>query len=218
VLECNDGVLNDLRALHVGERDVLAAIDAASTGPVPEGAVGAGTGMLAYAWKGGIGTSSRRVAIAGAESTLGVLVLANLGRRRDLVIGGVPVGRRLDAAPGAPPHAPGSCIVVIATDAPLDARQLGRVARRAQYGLGRTGTFGEHGSGEYVVAFATGDTAARPPEDGPAIDPVFEATVEAVEEAVVDALFVAPTVIGREGRVAPALPVDAVLPMLGLSA
>jgi D-aminopeptidase len=226
VLECNDGVLNDLRALHVDEEDVLSAIKSATGAAVEEGAVGAGTGMLAYQWKAGIGTSSRRVGIPDADCVVGVLVLANLGRRRDLVIRGVPVGRLLDASTEAPAHAPGSCIIVIATDAPLDARQLGRVARRAQYGLGRTGTFGEHGSGEYAVAFSTANLSAHTPahpissrlqlaEDGPALDRVFEATVEAVEEAVINALFVAPRVAGKDGNVGHALPVDPVLSLLG---
>jgi D-aminopeptidase len=226
VLECNDSVLNDIRALHVTQEHVLEAIHSASDGAVAEGAVGAGTGMLCYQWKGGIGTASRILRVGAAEHRLGALVLANFGRGDDLVIAGVPVGRLLDRTPnGGRSHPAGSCIVVVATDAPLDARQLGRLARRAPYGLGRTGTFGEHGSGEYVVAFSTAERiphvprdvvtkTARLAEDGPAIDEVFAAGVEAIEEAVLNALFVAPTVTGRDGNVGYGVPVADVLELI----
>jgi D-aminopeptidase len=224
VAECNDQRLNDLRGLHVRPGHVIAAIEAASSGPVAEGSVGAGTGMVCYGWKGGIGTASRH---AKNGWTVGVLVLANFGRPGMLTLAGVPVGARLDR-PGEQTD-DGSCVTVIATDAPADSRQLGRVCRRAQSGLARTGTFVEHGSGEYVLAFTTAAriahfpaTAARAAaqlaEDGPAIDALFEATTEAVEEAVVNALFAAGDVI-EDGRVVwPALPVARVLEVLTATA
>jgi len=231
VAECNDSYLNDLRGLWVRPEHVLAAIEGASAGPVREGVVGAGTGMSCYGWKGGIGTSSRRVDATRGGYTLGVLVLANFGRARDLVIDGVRVGevvtpprQRLAAPPPA-----GSCIVLIATDAPASARQLGRLARRAQTGLARTGSFGEHGSGEYAVAWSTARTVPHWPagptlsalelaEDGPVADALFQAVVEATEEAVIDALFTADTLDGRDGHIRHGLPVEEVLALLAGSA
>ena len=206
VLECNDGWLNEIAAMRVEPDHVLTAIEVASGGPVAEGAVGAGRGMLCFGWKGGIGTASRRV----GASVLGTLVLANFGARRDLVVNGVPVGRLLGAQrPEAEPErVGGSCIVVIAVDAPLDARQLRRVAARAQYGLGRTGAYGHHSSGDYAVAFSTSREQAR--GDGAWLDPFFQATVEAVEEAVIGALFAAETMTGTGGHVGYGLPVDEV--------
>lgn len=208
VFECNDGWLNEIGALRVTPDHVLAAIDAAVDGPVLEGAVGAGTGMLCFGWKGGIGTASRRA----GDKVVGALVLANFGSRDDLVIGGVPVGRLLADPRPEPTRVGGSCIVVLATDAPLDARQLRRLATRAQYGLGRTGTFGHHSSGDYAVAFATSDDSPRP--DGAWLDPLFQSAVEAVEEAVVNALFAAETVEGAYGRVGYGLPVDEVTALI----
>ena len=208
VFECNDGWLNEIGAMRVTPEHVLAAIDAADGGPVPEGAVGAGTGMLCFGWKGGIGTASRRA----GDQVVGALVLANFGSRSDLVIGGVAVGRLLVDRRPEPERVGGSCIVVLATDAPLDARQLRRLAMRAQYGLGRTGTYGHHSSGDYAVAFATAHSSPRP--DGAWLDPLFQSAVEAVEEAVVNALFAAETVEGAFGRVGYGLPVDDVTALI----
>jgi D-aminopeptidase len=218
VFECNDGGLNDIRGLHVRPHHVRQAIEAATDGPVQEGVVGAGTGMTCYGWKGGIGTSSREVELAGATAIVGVLVLANFGEQRDLVVAGVPVGQRL-APPRLPQAEPaaGSCIVVLATDAPLDHRQLQRLARHAQTGLARTGTYGRHKSGEFVVAFSTArrvphwssDTVSPTTvlvEDAPTMDRFFECTVEATDEAVINALFVADTTYGTEGSVRHGLP------------
>jgi D-aminopeptidase len=216
VAECSDARLNDIRALVVRPEHVLEAIAAARPGPVAEGSVGAGTGMICYGWKGGIGTASRTTGRGAGSHVVGVLVLANFGESRDLRIDGVPVGRFLrpgDLRP-APPPAPGaatqdagggSCVVVLATSAPADSRQLGRLARRVQNGLAWTGTFGEHGSGEYVIAFSTARLIPHPPgteqlavpvlaEDGPVLDLLFRAVAESVEEAVVNALLGAESV------------------------
>lgn len=216
VAECSDARLSDIRALAVRPRHVLEAIAAAVGGPVAEGSVGAGTGMICYGWKGGIGTASRLVGEAAGGFTVGALVLANFGRRRDLRIAGVPLGERLpgreDTGDGG-----GSCVVVLATDAPADHRQLGRLARRAQYGLGRTGTYGEHGSGEYVIAFSTAGQVPHAPsavtlasrmlaEDGPVIKALFQAVTESVEEAVVNALLRAGSVHPDDDSIAP--PID----------
>ncbi|MGA8208155.1 MAG: P1 family peptidase [Candidatus Dormiibacterota bacterium] len=226
VFECNDGGLNDIRGLHVRPNHVRQAIAAATEGPVQEGAVGAGTGMTCYGWKGGIGTSSREVELGGASAIVGVLVLANFGEPRDLVIAGVPVGRRISqprVARDGP--APGSCIVVLATDAPLDHRQLQRLSRHAQTGLARTGTYGRHKSGEFVVAFSTARRVSHWPtrtaspaayvvEDAPTMDRLFECTVEATDEAVINALFVADTTYGTEGSVRDGLPTGEVCKLL----
>jgi len=213
VFECNDGGLNDIRGLHVRPDHVRQAIQAATVGRVEEGVVGAGIGMTCYGWKGGIGTSSRQVEIGGATATVGVLVLANFGEQRELVISGVPVGQRITSSsrPGDTPLG-GSCIVVLATDAPLDHRQLQRVSRHAQTGLARTGTYGRHNSGEFVVAFSTArrvshwssSSVSQVPilvEDGPTMNRLFEGAVEATDEAVINALFVADTTYGTEGSV-----------------
>ena len=237
--ECNDGHLNDIQGRHVAPADVLAAIDAASSGPVAEGAVGAGTGMSAYGFKAGIGTASRIVPANVGGWTVGVLVLANFGRSGDLVVDGVPVGRLLAAEPPpAPEPEPepepehGSIVVVVATDAPLLARGLGRLTRRVALGLARTGSIGGHGSGEVAVAFSTApglrlnhDAIAptraveivnddiRPNAPAP-IDALFLAVVEATEEAVLNSLFRAETVVGRDGHRREALPVEPVVALL----
>jgi D-aminopeptidase len=186
--------------------------------------------MTCYGWKGGIGTASRRIPDDLGGFMLGALVLANFGRPEDLVIDGVPVGRDLvppgreRRTPGAPSGA-GSCVTIIATDAPATSRQLGRIAHRVQNGLARTGTFGEHYSGEYVFAFSTARTVPHWPseatlparelaENGPVLDALFRATVEATEEAVVNALFTADTVQGIDNHIRYGLPTADVLTML----
>jgi D-aminopeptidase len=211
VAECSDARLNDIRALTVRPGHVIDAISAAAGGPVIEGSVGAGTGIICYGWKGGIGTASRVVTTRGEPYVVGVLVQANFGRARELRIAGVPVGESLRppvsppaglAAPQARGDGGGSCVIVLATSAPADSRQLGRLARRAQNGLARTGTSGDHNSGDYVIAFSTArrvphDPAADQlpaavlPEDGPLIDVLFQAVTESTEEAVVSALLAA---------------------------
>jgi D-aminopeptidase len=216
--ETNDGGLNDIRGLHVTRDHVLAAITGARGGPVAEGTVGAGTGTICYGWKGGIGTSSRR---AGAY-TVGVLAQTNFGG--NLTILGVPMfklvqppPRRGGGAPGA--SADGSCMLVVATDAPLDARDLHRLAARAVFGLGRTGSSYSNGSGDFAVAFSTSqemrsrfnETAPRARQVLPtdATSPLFEAALEATEEAVYNSLFQATTVRSAIGT-AEAIPLERV--------
>ena len=207
VAECDDSRLNDSQGRHVSEDNVVAALDGASSGPVMEGGVGAGTGMISYGFKGGIGTSSRRLSDQEGGHTVGVLVNANHGRREELMINGVPVGKRYDADGLAVSGSEGSIIIVIATDAPLDARQLGRLAKRAALGLARTGSTARHGSGDFMLAFSTGNTIPHYPETrtfsmtrmaDTHLNSLFTATVEATEEAIVNALTMASTMIGRD--------------------
>lgn len=211
VLECNDGYLSDIRARALTQAHAFAALDAAVSGPVAEGAVGAGTGMSAFGFKGGTGTASRRFALDGAEHTLGVLALANFGNAGDLVL---PDGRR-PAPPETNPQAErGSVILVIATDVPLESRQLHRVARRGGAGLARLGAFWGNGSGDIAVAFTT---AGSVDHDQPAdlvplralnenrIDTLFRAAAEATQEAVLNAMVAAPATTGRDGHYRPSL-------------
>ncbi len=204
--ECDDSWLNDARRVQIDETDVRAALDAASPDPPREGVVGAGAGMICCGWKGGIGTASRRTPDG---SLVGVLLLTNWGESRRLTVDGVSVGHHL-VAPAAQPQQPaGSCIGVVATDAPCSAHDLGRLARRVGLGLARCGSTADHGSGEIFCAFSTARDTGRP-----ALDPLFTAVVEATEEAVLNSLFVADTVTGRDGRVVHGLPVDATLDLL----
>ncbi|WP_447985601.1 DmpA family aminopeptidase [Nitrospira sp. Nam74] len=208
VAECDDSRLNDSQGRHVSEDDVVTALDTASSGPVMEGSVGAGTGMVSYGFKGGIGTSSRRLSDQEGGYTVGVLVNANHGRQEELVVNGVPVGKQYDLKSGASPQgAEGSIIVVIATDAPLDARQLRRLAKRAALGLARTGSTARHGSGDFMLAFSTGNIIPHYPKDptftmthmgDTYLNPLFTATVEATEEAILNALTMATTMVGRD--------------------
>ena len=204
--ECDDSWLSEARVVQVEAADVARAVDSATGWPFPEGAVGAGTGMSCLGWKGGIGSASR---VAGGH-TVGALVLANFGSGRQLTIAGVPVGRQLPSQGRS--NDAGSCIAVVATDAPLGPASLERIARRAGLGLARTGSVAHHGSGEIFVAFSTSPGSAE--LGGRELDPLFAATVEATEEAVVNALWAAPDVSGREGRVERGLPHDEVLELL----
>ncbi len=223
--ECNDGYLSDIRKRQVGREQLLAAIAAAAPGPVAEGSVGAGTGTRCLGWKGGIGTASRKLPSALGGWTVGVLVQSNFGGV--LTVAGVPVGVELGRYSfkdevEAPER--GSCMVVIATDAPVDARQLRRIAARMPMGLARVGGFAANGSGDYAVAFTANPSCrvpngARGARSVPALadddlSPLFLATVEATEEAVVNSLFAATTTRGFAGHVAEALPVDRVLEIL----
>ena len=203
--ECDDSWLSDARVVQVEAEDAGRAVAKASA-EVEEGAVGAGTGMVCFGQKGGIGTSSRVVPELG---TVGVLVLANFGAARELRVDGIPVGRLL-ALTDPQPEPGGSCIAVIATDAPLGKAQLERVARRAGLGLARTGSTGHHGSGEIFLAFST--ASGDVPDS--ALDPIFQATVDATEEAVLNALWAATDVTGRGGRTVAALPHEPVLELL----
>jgi D-aminopeptidase len=216
VAECDDSTLNDARGLHVSVEDTVRAIEAASGGPVAEGAVGAGTGMIAYQFKGGIGTSSRLLREEDGGWTVGVLVNANMGRRRDLLVDGVPVGREItDLMPRE--SSDGSIIIVVGTDAPLDHLKLQRLAARAAVGLARTGTIVNHGSGDLVLAFSTGNRIPHSPKPltyaltvvaDAHLDPLFRAAGEATEEAILNALTMATTTTGRDGNTAYALPLD----------
>jgi D-aminopeptidase len=219
VAECDDGRLNDIQGRHVSEADVVQALDNASSGAVREGSVGAGTGMVSYGFKGGIGTSSRRLPDNEGGYTIGVLVNANHGRRPELVVEGVPVGRLYEAAPPvaqafSPGQSEGSIIVIIATDAPLDGRQLTRLAKRAALGLARTGSTARHGSGDFMLAFSTASVIPHYPKDrtyslthlaDTHMNPLITATVEATEEAILNALTMATTVLGRDGYRAEAI-------------
>ncbi len=196
VAECNDGTLNDIRSRPVGREDVFQALKSSSSGPVEEGSVGAGTGTIAFGFKGGIGTASRH---AGGY-TVGVLAQTNFGG--SLMIAGAPVGRVLA---GSQPAGPGSCVMIIATDAPVDARNLKRIAARAIMGLARTGAAGSNGSGDYAIAFST--ARGRPLLPNDAMSPLFLATIEATEEAIINSLLRATTVTGN-GRTVEALPIE----------
>jgi D-aminopeptidase len=229
VAECDDGFLNDNRAFGVAEDDVRVALDSAGGGAVAEGAVGAGTGLQMFDFKGGIGTASRVVEIGGDGFTIGVLLQANFGTRAQLHILGVPVGRAIaDLMPVR--HHEGSCIGVVATDLPLHPAQLRRVARRVGLGLARIGSVANDGSGEIFVAFSTAARVPRSAErgriridavvegqfwrEGSPLDLVFEAVAEASEEAALNALWATETMHGRDGNVLHALPIDRVLALL----
>jgi len=205
VAETNDGSLNDARARSVGREEVFGALRGAGADPPEEGTVGAGTGTIAFGFKGGIGTASRRLPAHRGGHTLGVLVQTNYGGL--LTIAGAPVGlelaRRLPRAPTPSPG--GSVVVVLATDAPLDARNLRRLGSRAMFGIARTGADGSNRSGDYAIAFSTSE--ATPPLGNREVDPLFWAAIEATEEAVYNSLFRATTVTGC-GRTVEALPLE----------
>jgi D-aminopeptidase len=235
--ETYDGVLNDMNGFHVRAEHVHTALDAASGGPVEEGGVGGGTGMICHEFKGGIGTASRVIPESLGGFTVGVLVQANYGKRSWLRIDGVPVGREisveevpsawdqaeaLSAASPVPPAGSGSIIVVVATDAPLLPHQCQRVAQRAGLGIARAGGTGGHTSGDLFIAFATGNSLPASLDESRhqpvtydvrtvgdrVIDALFDATIEATEEAIVNGLVAASTMTGRDGITAHALPHD----------
>jgi len=227
--ETNDGGLSDIRSRPITEAHVRQALQSAATGPVAEGTVGAGAGTEAFGWKGGIGTSSRRLPTADGRYTVGVLVQSNYGGL--LTINGAPVGRELGKNPfstrprdGAP-IGHGSCMIVVATDAPLSSRDLERVAKRAALALARTGSSASPGSGDYVIAFSTAGSVRRRWAMTPAapyqlqelnhddLAPLFEATVEATEEALINSMFRATSVTYR-GHTVDALPIDKTLAIL----
>jgi len=237
--ETNDGYLNDIRARPITREDVFTAIRTAKSGPVEEGSVGAGTGTVAFGFKGGIGTSSRKLPTQHGGYTVGVLVQTNFGGV--LTIAGAPVGKELGryylrdevegkklstSAPrySAPDPADGSCMIVVATDAPLDARNLKRLAARSIMGMARTGSSGSNGSGDYVIAFSTAPELRVRQGDSnrarqvtvlgnDAMSPLFEAVIEATEEAILNSMFRASTVTGH-GHTVEALPLDRTLEIL----
>lgn len=221
VAETYDGTLNDVNGFHVQPTHVFAALDSATTGPVAEGNVGGGTGMICHGFKSGIGTASRRLEESEGGYTVGVLVQANYGQRRYLTIAGVPVGQEIpDLLPevhlGPPPAGVGSIIGVVATDAPLLPHQLKRMAQRVGLGIARMGGMGANSSGDIFLAFSTANpggwqrTALAQVEMLPndRMTPLFEATVFASEEAIVNALVAAQTMTGRNGNRVHALPHD----------
>jgi D-aminopeptidase len=228
--ETNDGYLSDIRSRSIAPDDVFAAINNASSGPVEEGVVGAGTGTSAFSWKGGIGTSSRKLPESLGGYTVGVLVQTNFGG--NLMIAGVPIGKELGQVypkiaaaknDAALRSADGSCMIVVATDAPLDHRNLSRLAGRAMMGLARTGSSETNGSGDYVIAFSSspdvritfGEALYRPKEllsnDG--MSPLFEAVIEATEEAIYNSMFKAHDVTGN-GHTIKALPLQETIELL----
>jgi D-aminopeptidase len=217
VAETWDGYLNDAWAESLTVEHVVAALESATGGPVAEGSVGGGTGMNCYHFKGGTGTASRVVELDGAGHVVGVLVQANFGPRRELVVAGVPVGQDLlDDDPmaevSAAPAGAGSIIGVVLTDAPLAPHQCEALARRAPLGVGRTGTSVSHFSGDLFLAASVAGEARHVPWGQ--IDPFFEATVQATEEAILNALFVNAEMVGRDGHRSPGLPVDRVMELL----
>ena len=233
--ETNDGTLNDIRGRHVGRADVFAALEGARGGPVEEGSVGAGTGTIAFGFKGGIGTSSRVLPSNLGGYTVGVLVQTNFGGV--LSINGAPVGRELGqyflrdqltpqrgaAATLMADRADGSVMMVVATDAPVDARNLERLAARAMLGMARTGGASSNGSGDYVIAFSTAEANRIRSAENPrhvtslandAMSPLFLAAIEATEEAIYNSLFKATTTVGRDGNRAEALPIERTVDIL----
>jgi D-aminopeptidase len=221
ISECDDSYLNDSQGLHVREEHVIAAIEDAKE-TVIEGAVGSGTGMSCYDFKGGIGTSSRLVDVADDRYTVGVLVMTNNGSKGELRIDGVPVGARLPS-PEETRKTDGSLVIVVATNAPLDARQLGRIARRTFLGMATTGACSANSSGDIAVAFSTANIHERFKSKGLVTDhliqdkdisPMFRATADATAEAIVNSLFKADTVEGRDGNTSWALPIDQTLEIM----
>jgi len=224
--ETNDGYLNDIRGRHVSKEDVLAAIENAEGGPVEQGNVGAGTGTIAFGFKGGIGTSSRKLPENLGGYTVGVLVQSNFGGV--LQVAGVPVGKALgkyylsDELNETPD---GSCMIVVATDAPITSRNLERLAKRAMLGLAKTGGIASNGSGDYVIAFSTAKSVRVPYRSenstqqqkvlrNGTMSPLFMAVNEATEEAIINSMFHAETMTGREGHTVEELPVDSVLSIM----
>jgi L-aminopeptidase/D-esterase-like protein len=230
VAETYDGFLNDIYGFHVTEAHAYEALNTATTGPLKEGNVGGGTGMMCLGFKGGTGTSSRVVKVGDSTYTVGVLVQSNFGKRRNFTIAGVPVGKELrdtleydfKAAPAYRQEGDGSIIVVVATDAPVLPHQLKRIAARVPIGMGLVGGRGENGSGDIFMAFSTANEKAfqrkefvnvtQLPND--LIDPLFDATVQAVEEAIINAMVAAETLEGINGNKVYKLPQSAVLKIL----
>ncbi len=216
--------MNDINGFHVREAHVFEALDSAAGGPLEEGSVGGGTGMICYGFKGGSGTASRALEVAGARFTLAAFVQANFGSAEQLTIAGVPVGRRLIETASRGPDA-GSIIGIVATDAPLLPHQLKRLARRCGLGIARSGSVAAHGSGDIFLAFSTANGSALREGEGAgprrldylpdeALTPLFAATVQAMDEAVIDALVANETMTGRDGHTVRALPHDAVRALL----
>jgi D-aminopeptidase len=221
--ETFDGDLNDINGFHVTNDHVFEALDNAASGPMEQGSVGGGTGMICYDFKGGSGTSSRRVRAAGETCTVGVFVQSNFGRRPECTILGVPVGRHIghDLLRGKPA---GSIIVVVATDAPIGGHQAKKLARRVPLGMARTGGIGHDSSGDIFLAFSTANAEGFSAPAGKLrrleqlsnadIDPLYEAVIEATEEAIIDSMVANRTMVGRDGAKSIALPHDELLEVM----
>ena len=220
--ECDDSFLNDIRGQHVDTDHVWQALESATSGPVTEGSVGGGTGMISFDLKGGIGTSSRRLPEEHGSFTVGVLVMSNYGRLEDLRIDGLPIGRELVEEVRQYQKRVslyGSIIAVVATDAPLMSHQIGRLCKRVALGIGRVGSYAAHGSGEIILGFSTANAIPRV-TDQPVhnltvlvdrlMDPLYIAAIECTEEAVLNAMCMATTLDGVDGRLAPAMPLERV--------
>ena len=229
VAETYDGSLNDINGFHVKKEHVFQALETATGGPVEEGNVGGGTGMICHQFKGGIGTASRLASVAGTDYALGVLVQANYGSRETLTIAGLPVGAKLtDLMPEfrSADKDTGSIIVVVATDAPLLPHQLKRLAQRVPMGIAKVGGYGANSSGDIFIAFSTANTGVAAREDvvhaemlpNDAISPLFLATVQATEEAIVNAMVAAETMTGINGHTVHALPHDRLIDLLSPNA
>jgi D-aminopeptidase len=220
--ECDDSWLNDIAGRHVKEAHVLEAIGAASDGPVAEGGVGGGTGMITCDFKGGIGTASRKLPEVHGGYTLGVLVMSNFGKMHNLRVGGLPVGEVLAEKFRDMPkreHSQGSIIAILATDAPLLSHQVSRLCKRVSLGIGRVGSFAAHGSGEIIVGFSTANRIPRRTRKmvyrmkillDQRLDPLYEAVMEATEEAILNSMCMARPMEGINGNYCPALPLDEV--------
>jgi len=216
--ECNDSGLNDILGRHVRCEHVFQALENASETNVEEGNVGAGVGMTGFGWKGGIGTSSRLLPKDLGDFTLGVMVLTNTGAASDLRIDGIPIGKEL--TPNSYSEStPGSIMLIVGTDAPLSSRQLGRIAKRAAFGLARTGATASHGSGDFVIAFSTGNIisgssrqSATPSEfvAEQQLSSFFRAVIEAIEEAIINSILKAETIVGRDGNTRIGIPIERV--------
>ncbi|MDC0374671.1 P1 family peptidase [Pseudomonadales bacterium] len=222
--ETYDGTLNDINGFHIKPHHVFAAIDQARDGPIDEGSVGGGTGMICYGFKGGSGTASRALTLANTVVTLGVFVQANFGLTSQLTIAGIPVGQHLANAHEDPER--GSIIAVVATDAPLLPHQLKRLTRRVGLGMGRSGAISGHGSGDLFLAFSTANKTAHQNDDqlsnmqfipDALLDPLFEAVIQAVDEAILNAMVANEPMTGFKGARVEALPIKQVLNLMARS-
>jgi len=220
--ECNDSGLNDILGRHVKREHVFQALENANETNAEEGNVGAGVGMTGFGWKGGIGTASRLLPKDLGDLCLGVLVLTNTGEASDLRIDGIPVGREL--TPGSYTEGTsGSIMIIVGTDAPLSSRQLGRIAKRAAFGLARTGATASHGSGDFVIAFSTGNRISdsskqsAAPHDfipEPQLSSFFRAVIESTEEAIINSILKAETMVGRDGNTCIGIPIEKVIAII----
>ena len=208
--ECNDAFLNDIIGRHIRTEHVRRAIDSATTPNTEEGNIGGGTGMTGFGWKGGIGTASRLCETPQGTFTVGSLTMTNTGDPRELRIDGVRIGRKLLPPESSfdPTRGPGSIIMVVGTDAPVDSRQLGRIGRRAALGLARAGGIADHGSGDFIIAFSNSDRA--PAIDDHDLTPLLRGAVESTEEAIVNSVLRAETMVGRDGNTRQGIPIDRV--------